>query len=72
MLVHRNIQFLGGFTKNQYLGGLGKRGLGKEEGSVFEGGGGVDLPMHTMIKGRGWGILRNGGGDDFEIRDYGL
>ena len=38
MLVHRKMQFLGGFTKNQCLGGLGKRGLGKEEGGVFWGG----------------------------------
>ena len=52
----------GAFTKNQNIGRIalkegawtvcrfkGRRGLGKKEGGgVFEGGDGVDTPMHTM------------------------
>ena len=55
-----------GFTKNQYRGGLPKRGawkvcrfkggLARKRGGVFEGrgGGGVDTPIHNMYYLKGW------------------
>ena len=61
--VHGKILFLGGFTKNQYIGGgLSKRGiwtvwrfkgggeggLGKKEGGGEVFEGRIDTPMHTM------------------------
>ena len=53
--VHWRIQLLGWgmFPKNQYRGGLPKKGVGAsrqcaKQGGVFEGGGGGDTPMHTM------------------------
>ena len=64
MGVHRKIRFLDGFTKKKYIGAGGgdclRRGFGKFAGlkgsltkrgggeGVFEGGGGIDTPMHTM------------------------